>query len=278
MSCSGTSEDQIFLVEITVERLMLNAEKYKEEFQCASPLVKIKYLEFPVFVIGRRPRDTCAGMPNSEPYDESVGLVYASGKSCLFVMKPSALVRSMQIRPLAIGIFRNDETFPIAEGSISMSGCLCDQVAMARNDAFHRPEPFELYGSYCLLDPGKTPAGTVPSVSPLYSSSRWFTFPSHSGFVKIFFRLTLIGDYIVSHYQLYQNSCVFRNDFDGEMRVTKVCDEDDDDDDDYEGEEGDEAGKKQGCNFQMSGHTVLAAMKSGIKKKESLGEVKSVIG
>lgn len=159
MSCFGGGEEQIYLAEITVERLRLTAEKYKEEFANDPPLVKIKFLEFPVFVIGRRPRDTCAAFPTTEPYDENVGLIYASGKSCLFVMKPTALVRSMQIRPLAIGVFRGEETYPIAEGTVALAGCLCDQIAMVKNDANHRPEPYELYGNYVVCDPGKTPAG-----------------------------------------------------------------------------------------------------------------------
>jgi hypothetical protein len=154
MSCFGGKDDLIYLVELNVDRLRLTASKYNEDFVDCPPLVKLKFIDFPVFVIKRRD-----SVSTSCPYDESKGLVYAAGKSCLFVKKPRDLVTAMQLQPLKLGIFRDQETFPIAEASIPLSGCLCDQIAMAKNDPSHMPKPYELSGNYNIADPGSNYAG-----------------------------------------------------------------------------------------------------------------------
>ncbi|XP_011496560.1 PREDICTED: uncharacterized protein LOC105361152 [Ceratosolen solmsi marchali] len=194
MSCFGGRDDLIYLVELNVDRLRLTASKYQEDFSDTPPLVKLKFIDFPVFVIKR---SDLACTPR--PYDENKGLVYAAGKSCLFVKKPRDLVTAMQLQPLKLGIFRCDETFPIAEASIPLSGCLCDQIAMARNDSTHMPKPYELTGNYNIADPGNNYAGSI----------------------NILLRLTLFGSYIVSHYQIFDDSYEFKNNFNEDFRIKK---------------------------------------------------------
>ncbi|XP_014219085.1 uncharacterized protein LOC106647287 [Copidosoma floridanum] len=234
MSCFGGRDELLYLVELTVERLKLTADKYREDFAELPPLVKLKFLDFPVFEITpRRDADDTAHHPPVPPdeYDESEGLIYACGKSVLFVRKPRDLVSAMKAQPLKVGVFREGDTFPVAEASIPLSGCLCDQVTMVRNDPEHRPKPYELKGGYNILDSGKDFAGSI----------------------NIYLRLTFFGSYIVSHYQMYEDSCVFRNDFDGEMRITKI-----DGKPENSGEE-DEDVKRQ---FKITEGTVLASMRS----------------
>ena len=166
MSCFGGRDEQIYLVELTVERLRLAADKFREEFVDCPPVVKLKFIDFPVFVITHQRRRSAneeqqqqQQSSSQEPYDEIAGLLYDSGKSCLFVRKPRDLVTAMQSQPLRVGVFRGDETFPIAEATVPLSGCLCDQVAMVANDEEHRPRPYVLSGCFNLVDPGKNPAG-----------------------------------------------------------------------------------------------------------------------
>lgn len=162
MSCFGGRDEQIYLVELTVERLRLTADKYREELADCPPVVKLKFIDFPVFVIGRRDDELAdPPLPPAADYDESQGLTYACGKSCLFVRRPRDLVTAMQAQPLRIGVFRPGETYPLAEGTVPLSGCLCDQVAMSGNDREHRPRPYQLEGNYDLAQPGGNPAGAA---------------------------------------------------------------------------------------------------------------------
>lgn len=177
MSCFGGKDAQIYLIELTVERLRLSASKYREDFADCPPLIKLKFIDFPTFVIDRHVEPTSDDDDNDDvdldktiqpgeqtasspaTYDELEGIVYSCGKSCLFVRKPRDLVVAMKQQPIKLGVFRGEETFPIAEATLPLSGCLCDQVAMSGNDEDHKPQPYELAGCYDLYDPGRNPAG-----------------------------------------------------------------------------------------------------------------------
>lgn len=78
---------------------------------------------------------------------------------------------------------------------------------------------------------------------------------SVSGTIRLFFRLTLFGAYIVSDYQLYADSCIFKNELDGELRITKIVEENPDEDD--------------GRIFKLTEGTVLAAFQSEKSKKDT---------
>ncbi|XP_058792414.1 uncharacterized protein LOC131664939 [Phymastichus coffea] len=207
MSCFGGQDAQIYLIELTVERLRLSASKYREDFADCPPLIKFKFIDFPVFVVSRRVDPSAEDVNEQQQrpestasYDELEGIVYACGKSCLFVRKPRDLVAAMKQQPIKLGVFRGEETFPIAETSLPLSGCLCDQVAMSTNDEQHRAPPYELAGCYDLCDPGRNPAGTI----------------------KIHVRLTFFGPYIISDYQLNEDGCTFNNEYNGTLRVTEM--------------------------------------------------------
>ncbi|KAJ8673870.1 hypothetical protein QAD02_005132 [Eretmocerus hayati] len=204
MSCFGGRDEQIYLLEVTVDRLKLAARLYREEFSTCVPTIKIKFIDLGAFEVARRCPCPAEDGTESTEYDENKGLIYGCGVSCMFIKKPRDLVASMKSQPLRIGVFRGEETFPLAEASLPLLGCLCDQVAMAGNDAQHRPKPYELAGNYCMRDPGEALAGSI----------------------SILLRLTLFGSSIVSYYQLYEDSCIFKNNYDGELRVTRVIDGD----------------------------------------------------
>lgn len=123
MSCFGGHEEQLYLVELTVEKLKLTEEKVQDINDC--PLVvKVKLIDFPILEISRQ--DFYFVKPSQR--DSNGTLEFAVGKCCLFTKQPRDLMRMMQSTPMKIGIFGAGDRFPIAETEIPLSGCLCDQV------------------------------------------------------------------------------------------------------------------------------------------------------
>ncbi|XP_012258891.2 uncharacterized protein LOC105687660 [Athalia rosae] len=197
MSCFGGRDERLYLLELTVGRLCLTDEKLKE-IRDGHLVVKIKFIDFPVFEVSRNDFSSARPTPRNSA-DGS--LDYYAGKSCLFTMQPRDLVRGMQSDPLRIGVFCHGDTFPIAEAEVPVSGCLCDQVAMAMNDTDNLPKPFTLNGGFHLSDPGGNPSGNI----------------------SLDLRLTCFGKSITTHYRLRPNSFLFKNDKEkGEFCVKRV--------------------------------------------------------
>lgn len=157
MSCFDSHEDQLYLLDVTVESLQLTAEKV---YECDKRplLVKIKYLDLPIFVVS--PGDFEPLSPSGNE-TKNGRMVFSSGRSCLFARRPKTLVREMQTTKFNIGVFCSDETYPIAQVDIQISGCLCDQIAMALNDKDHLPRPFVIKDCYRLVDPGENHSGEI---------------------------------------------------------------------------------------------------------------------
>ncbi|XP_046737177.1 uncharacterized protein LOC124405953 [Diprion similis] len=197
MSCFGGKEEQLYLLELMVGKLRLLPEKMKDVGD-RHLVIKIKFVDFPVFEISRG--DFTSTKP-SPPDTEDGSLDFSAGKSCLFTKQPRDLVLGMQSNPLRVGVFCTGDTYPIAESEVPMSGCLCDQVAMAMNDPDHLPKPYTLKGGFHLKDPGDNP----------------------SGIVSLDLRLTCFGKSITTHYQLQPKSFLFKNDKErGEFCVRRV--------------------------------------------------------
>ncbi|XP_014479700.1 PREDICTED: uncharacterized protein LOC106746993 [Dinoponera quadriceps] len=155
MSCFGGHDEQIYLIEILIDRLTLTPGKIKDIG--GHPIViKIKLLDLPVFEITRDQTDASKA---ELPQDGSVR--FAAGKCCLFVKQPRDLVRDLRSTSLRAGVFRADDTYPTAETELTLPGCLCDQVAMIGNDPGNLPRPFTVKGGFHLLDPGENPSGTL---------------------------------------------------------------------------------------------------------------------
>ncbi|XP_036150364.1 uncharacterized protein LOC118648166 [Monomorium pharaonis] len=151
MSCFGGHDQQIYLIEILIDKLTLTASKVKDVG--GHPIViKIKLLDFPVFEFTRDDSDT-------SKYDQD--LHFMTGKCCLFVKRPRDLVQGLRSSSLKIGVFRIGETYPMAETELTLPGCLCDQIAMIGNDPENQPKPFTVKGGIHLLDPGENPSGAL---------------------------------------------------------------------------------------------------------------------
>lgn len=202
MSCFGGDEEQLYLLELLVDRLKIPEEKFKDAAvvdgsEC--PLVvKMKFLDFPAFEISQK--DFYFTRPAAAPEDDG-SRDFSAGRTCLFVRKPKVLVREMQSSPLKIGIFCAGDTYPLAETEVPLSGCLCNQVSMASNDADHLPPPYVLRGGYNLKDSGGNPSGTI----------------------NLELRLSCFGKSVTTHYQLSGKSFLFKNDRDdGNYCVKRV--------------------------------------------------------
>ncbi|XP_029041333.2 uncharacterized protein LOC114875341 [Osmia bicornis bicornis] len=185
MTCFGGRDEQIYVVEMLIHKLTLTKNKIKDIGE--HPVgVKIKFLDFPVFEITR---DDFYSLKPTPPEEDGT-MHFMIGRSCVFVKQPKDLVKELQSTKLMVGVFRVGDTFPTAETEMTLPGCLCDQVAMAQNDAANLPKPFMVKGSYNLIDPGDNPSGTI----------------------EMELRMTCVGRSIMTHYELHPKFFAFRND------------------------------------------------------------------
>lgn len=152
----SSSEEQIFLLEMRVDRVKLDRRNI-EEVGARPLLVNVKFSDLPDVKISR---DDSSSAESSTPGNDGV-TEFRSGRSFLFAKQPRDVSRTIKSTPLKIGIFREGDTFPIALGQVSPSGCLCDQIAMAANDAKNFPKPYVHKGTFQLLDPGENEAGSI---------------------------------------------------------------------------------------------------------------------
>lgn len=156
MSCFGGRDEQIYLVEILIDRVTLTPSKIKDIAK--HPIViKIKLLDLPVFEIARDQQ--MDALKTESPQDGDMR--FATGKCCLMVKQPRDLVRDLRAMSMRAGVFRAGDNYPTAETELTLPGCLCDQVAMVGNDPSNLPMPFTVKGSFHLLDPGENPSGTL---------------------------------------------------------------------------------------------------------------------
>lgn len=173
------------MVEMLIHKLILTQCKIKDIGEYPI-VVKVKFLDFPVFEIMR---EDFYSLKLPPPDPETGTLHFMIGRSCMFVMQPKELVRKLQSTELKVGVFRYGDTYPTAETEITLPGCMCDQVAMSQNDAANLPKPFVAKGSYNLLDPGDNPSGTL----------------------DMELRLVCFGRSIMTHYELNPTFFTFRN-------------------------------------------------------------------
>ncbi|XP_043273306.1 uncharacterized protein [Venturia canescens] len=199
MSCFGGTVEQLYLLELTIDKLRLPAEKFKDvacvDGADCSIVVKVKFLDFPTFEISQRD----FYFAKASPRDSEGSLDFSSGRACLFVKQPRDLVREMQNKPLKIGIFCAGDTYPIAETEVPLAGCLCDQISMAANDRDHLPPSYTIKGNYSLTDPGENPSGTI----------------------DLGLKVSCLGKSVTTHYQLNPKSFYFKNDGDDSKYYVK---------------------------------------------------------
>ncbi|KYM82774.1 hypothetical protein ALC53_06779 [Atta colombica] len=151
MSCFGGHNEQIYLLEILIDKLILTPDKIKVIGEYPI-VIKIKLLDFPVFEFTRDDWD--ASKRNQE-------MRFMVGKCCLFVKRPRDLVQELRSSRFKLGVFRANETYPTAEAELTLPGCLCDQISMLDNDSQNQPKPFIMKKGINLVDPGKEPSGTL---------------------------------------------------------------------------------------------------------------------
>lgn len=151
MSCFGGHDEQIYLIEILIDKLTLTPSKVKD-LDGHPIVIKIKLLDFPVFEFTR---------DDSDVSKRNQDVRFMIGKCCLFVKKPRDLVQGLRSSSLKIGVFRAGDTYPTAETEFTLPGCLCDQIAMIGNDPENQPKPFIVKGGIHLVDPGENPSGTL---------------------------------------------------------------------------------------------------------------------
>ncbi|XP_018345869.1 PREDICTED: uncharacterized protein LOC108750702 [Trachymyrmex septentrionalis] len=152
MSCFGGHDEQIYLIEILIDKLTLTPDKMKDIGE--HPIViKMKLLDLPVFEFTQDSSDA--------PKRRDQDVRFMVGKCCLFAKRPRDLVQGLRSSNLKLGVFRADETYPTAEAELTLPGCLCDQISMLGNDPENQPKPFIVKDGVNLVDPGEEPSGTL---------------------------------------------------------------------------------------------------------------------
>lgn len=204
MSCFDVSDrQQLYLLELEVKSLDLEQEIITDYNINKKPLhVKIKFLSLPIFDISQFEfKSVKKETINNEEKKINGSLIFSSGRSCIFSKKSIDLVREMQTTPVTIGVFLHNDKYPIGNGILQLTGCLCDQVAMSMNDEKHLPKPYTLNGKYKINDSGK----------------------NKIGFIGIELKITCFGKYVTMHYQMKKNSFIFMSDRDeGQYFVKRV--------------------------------------------------------
>ena len=226
-SGSPASEDeQLYMLELLVERLNLSSEKIQEIG--SSPLsVRLDFLDFPTFEINEEEfwsaikRKEMQTTLSTQRKSKAGSLDLSAGKSCLFPKKPSELVTAMRSQPLKITVQKHTEKKicssikndpPICKSEVPLSGCLCDQVAMAMNDPRHLPKPYTIRNTWNLIDDAGNPSGTI----------------------LLFLRLTCLGKSIVTQFALQEKSFLFKSsNSPNEFQCSRVPIDNDDDDDEW---------------------------------------------
>lgn len=190
----GGADEQIYLMELSVQKVKLTPDLIKYIGNC--PLVvKVKFLEFPIFEIAQREFSVTITKASRESID------FNGGTIGLFLMQPRNLVAAMKTKHLKTGVYCTGDNFPMAQVSIPLSGCLCDQVAQVLNETKIPPRPYTLKGTFTMLDPAKCPGGDV----------------------TLEFHLTCFGKSIMTDYTLAKDSFIFKNHLDdSEFHVTRV--------------------------------------------------------
>lgn len=180
MSCFGGHEEQIYLIEILIDKLTLTPDKIKDIGQ-NHIVIKIKLLDFPVFEIMREDSSTT----KVGPHDQDNSIRFTVGKCYIFIKRPQDLVRELRSTKAKIGVFCVGDTYPVAETELILPGCLCDQIAMLKNDPKNLPKPFTVKGGYHLLDPGENPSGMLHMELSVVCLGRLFM-PAHQLHAKSF--------------------------------------------------------------------------------------------
>ncbi|XP_023318409.1 uncharacterized protein LOC106653798 [Trichogramma pretiosum] len=204
MTCFGGREEQIYQLEITVQRL----RPTKHEFEClfggVAPDIHLSCLKLPKFIVTQPSEHALCNM---EDYNEVDGIYYGAGLSCLFARKPRDIVADMKACNLMVRIFKKCELFHVAQVDIPMKGCFCDQMTMVDNDDAHKPKPFEINGLYDIVDVGE----------------------NYLGSIKLHLRLSLLGQYVITNYELRENDCLYKYKKGPELIVTSVKEEENED-------------------------------------------------
>ncbi|XP_015175586.1 PREDICTED: uncharacterized protein LOC107065954, partial [Polistes dominula] len=183
MSCFGSQEKQIYLVEVLIDKVQLTLDKIKEIGE-QSVTIKVKLLDLPIFEITREDFESI----KIPPIRENGIIKFSIGRSCLFIRRPKELVEELRTANVAIGVFCIGDTYPLAETTVKLSGCLCDQVSMSTNDPENMPKPFSINGGFHLQDPGENP----------------------SGMLDMNLKITCLGRFITTKYELRPNFFVFK--------------------------------------------------------------------
>ena len=216
-TCSDFNEEQLYMLEFLIDHIDLNVEMIKRIANL--PLsVNLKFIDFPVFEIRQEEfvhakKQAQAPTKSKTDHLKSGTVDFSMGKSCLFPKKPKDLVQAMRSQPLKVEIFTATEKNecepdktepPLCETKVLLSGCLCDQVAMAMNDKNHLPKPYVIKNTYNLIDHQGNPAGII----------------------TLFLRLSCFGKSIVTQFALKDKSFLFKNSQSpNEFQCTKISTE-----------------------------------------------------
>ncbi|XP_076171494.1 uncharacterized protein LOC143148740 [Ptiloglossa arizonensis] len=137
----------LFILDVYVTQLMLNKEVFFDTGG-APLIIKIVFINFPVIIVAERKR--------SRKNDNYV-YEFKAGQSYNFSMRFEELVKRMKKVPLNIGVFRENDNYPICNARTHLNGCACDLGTLK----VENPKSFIFRGPFDLVDSGNNFAGQV---------------------------------------------------------------------------------------------------------------------
>lgn len=183
-----TNRHLLYSLELTIGYLQLQPEKFIH-YNKDLMKIKIKFLTLPIFEI------TASELKLEKSDSLANGLLILS---CLFSERPDSLRQKMQTTTVCIGIFLNDDKYPIAQKTLLLCGCLCYQMEI--NDQQNSPKPYLFIGNYSIDDLGK----------------------NRIGFIHLELKITCLGQYEITGYQIEKYCLVIENVCDERQYIVKL--------------------------------------------------------
>ncbi|XP_044011991.1 uncharacterized protein LOC122854986 [Aphidius gifuensis] len=190
-----TNRHQLYSLELTLSYLQLQHENFNH-YNKDLMNIKIKFLTLPIFEI------TASKLKLEKSRNSSLtnsSLILSSSISCLFSERSDFLVQKMQTTTVCIGIFLNDDKYPIAQKILLLSGCPCYQNLIKINNQPNSPEPYLFIRNYSINDLGK----------------------NRVGFIHLELKITCLGQYEITGYQIEKYCLVIESDCDEGQYIVK---------------------------------------------------------
>ena len=197
--------EQLFLLEILIERIVLRrsiAEQIYPTRDTALPLsVKVKFINISQIEIDQEEFQDHEGLTAASVGD------FSTGKSCLFPMEPSELLKAIKKSPLRTELMRK------TEGT-------CPPEILGSTEIFLTSEMYKMVRQ-AMVSNEEMPISSILQDSYNLRNDK----QEDVGFISVFIRLSCYGQSIVTQFKLVKetNSFLFKNSKESTLLESQHC-------------------------------------------------------